>query len=123
MRKFVFFKIQLKRYLKLIPVLILGIVILSLFSFVAVTYATKMNKSRKKINKETLVFSSKDDSPLTAIIVDSLSKSESINAVFNIKKLSEKKAIKEVKTHKALAAVVIPDDCKISSVVSSSTMS
>ena len=87
MRKFVFFKIQLKRYLKLIPVLILGIVILSLFSFVAVTYATKMNKSRKKINKETLVFSSKDDSPLTAIIVDSLSKSESINAVFNIKKL------------------------------------
>ena len=48
MRKFVFFKIQLKRYLKLIPVLILGIVILSLFSFVAVTYATKMNKSRKK---------------------------------------------------------------------------
>ena len=57
MRKFVFFKIQLKRYLKLIPVLILGIVILSLFSFVAVTYATKMNKSRKKINKETLVFS------------------------------------------------------------------
>lgn len=110
MRKFVFFKIQLKRYLKLIPVLILGIVILSLFSFVAVTYATKMNKSRKKINKETLVFSSKDDSPLTAIIVDSLSKSESINAVFNIKKLSEKKAIKEVKTHKALAAVVIPDD-------------
>ena len=108
MNRVIFFKLQLKRFCKLIPAILIGTVILSAFAVIVIFCATKLNNASNDVEKKSIVFSSKDNSPLTSIIVSSLSQSESINTFFHIEELTEKDAIQKVKSDKAVAAVVIP---------------
>ncbi len=108
MNSLILLKLQLKRYIKLIPSIFLGAAILSVFAVIVVFCAAKLNQTSENVEKKSIVFSSKDKSPLTAMIVSTLASSDSINVLFDIKELPESDAIQSVKNGNSVAAIVIP---------------
>lgn len=108
-RCLIYFKLELKRTLKLIPNLLAGAIALSIVIGAVAFCAGKILASSNKLNdKKTIAFSSADDSDLVEIIVSSLSKSKSITTLFNIIEADYEDVESMAEKNEAVVSVVIP---------------
>lgn len=108
-RCFIYFKLELKRTLKLIPYLLAGAIALSAVIGAVAFCAGKILASSNKLNdKKTIAFSSADNSELIGMVVSSLSKSESITTLFNIIEADYEDVETMAENDEAVVSVVIP---------------
>lgn len=108
-RSFIYFKLELKRTLKLMPYLLAGAIALSTVIGAVAFCAGKILASSNKLNdKKTIAFSSEDNSELIGMVVSSLSKSESITTLFNIMEADYEDIETMAENNEAVVSVVIP---------------
>ena len=110
MNKLTFFKLELKRNLKLIPYLLAAAVALSLLMGVIAFCAAKIMYYRSAPEKEVIAVSSEDDSKLVKFAIASLSKSDSLSYLYTVKNTSTKKAMDLVNHNEALLGIVVPSN-------------
>lgn len=109
MNKLAFFKLDIKRKLKLVPTLIIGTVALSIIIGIAVFFAAKMIYAKNGTpNKKQVVFCSQDNSKLTKSIVKTLSKSESVNLVSEVVEMDYEDALSNIDDPQRITTIVVP---------------
>lgn len=110
MNKLTYFKLELKRNMKLIPYLITAGIALALIIAAVGFCAGKVMNADKIKSKKNLVFSSSDKSNITKIVVDSLSKSESITSLFNVIEADYEDIDDIAAAPDTIVSIVIPAD-------------
>lgn len=111
MNRLIYFQLEIKRKIKLLPHIILGTIVLSLVAGAIVFCAGKMLNAKNKVSeKRQLVFSSQDDSELTKLVVSILSKSPSLTNVCNVIETDYTEALELAQQENTIASVIIPED-------------
>lgn len=109
MNRFLYLKLELKRTLKLLPLLLTGAIALSLVIGAVAFCAGKLLSSSNQLNdKKTIVFADEDSNKITEMVVSSLKKSDSINTLFNIVEADADEADEMAKNDEAIVSIVIP---------------
>ena len=109
LNKLNYFKLEIKRNLKLIPYLIIGVLALSIVMGIVGFFATKLSETNKLKDKKNVYFTSEDDASLTKLAINALSKTESITKIFNVNniKYSEVDEVKDAEN--SIVTVVVPE--------------
>lgn len=105
---FLFYKLECKRIIKLIPHILAGAIALSLVISAIAFCASKMiylNKSDKHVD---IAYSLEDDSTMTKMIINTLTNSEGISSVCNFIKTTNKDSLELLKNNEVIAAITIP---------------
>lgn len=111
MNKLVYFQLEIKRKIKLIPTLLIGTIALSIIIGGIVFCAGKIVSSKNStINKKQLVFTSDDKSALTKMVVNTLSQSESINQVCDVLEEDYETSMNGIDEPPRIATIMIPSD-------------
>src|SRR5574344_1013497 len=108
MNKLIYFKLEIKRTLKLIPSILLGAAALSIVIGAVAFCASKIVYSTSLNDKKNIVFVSKDKSNTTNLIIKALKNSKSINSVCNINETDYDTALNITKRKEAIASVIVP---------------
>ena len=108
LNKLNYLKLEIKRNLKLIPYLIIGVLTLSIVMGVVGFFATKLSETNKLKDKKNVYFTSEDNANLTKLAINALSTTESITKLFNVNniKYSEVEKVKEAEN--SIVTVVVP---------------
>lgn len=110
MNKFIYFKLELKRNLKLFPYLIIGTVAISAVMSLIAFCSSKIMYYHKTPDKATIALATDDHSQLINIVISSLSKNESISSLFQVKLTNSKTAKDMAKNNDAIISVIIPEN-------------
>lgn len=109
MNKLTYFRLEIKRTIKLIPSILLGAAALSIVIGAVAFCGAKMLYSSSTNEKKNLLFVSQDKSKITHMIVNILKDSKSINSVCDIKETDYDTAMDTTQKKDAFASVIIPE--------------
>ena len=110
MNKLVYMKLELKRYFKLLPYLLVGAVALSIVMGSVAFCVNRLLYYRKEgsTNVKTLAFASEDESRTVQLVISSLTSAESFRSLYDIERTTSQEAIDMALSGKAMLGVVIP---------------
>lgn len=109
MNKLIYLQLEIKRKLKLIPTLIIGTIALSIVIGAIVFCTGKMVYAKNpEVSKKQIVFTSEDKSPLTKLIVGTLSQSESINLVCDVNEENYETSMNGIDDPARIVTIMIP---------------
>ena len=107
--KLTYLKLELKRYFKLLPYLLIGAIALSLVIGSVAFCVGQLMYYRKSTNtNKTLVFAAEDDSHTLQLVISSLTSAESLSSMYQVERTSAPEAIDMALSGKALMGVVVP---------------
>ncbi len=106
---FLFYKLECKRIIKLIPHILIGAIALSFVISAIAFCAGKMiyhNKSDAHVN---IAYSLEDDSRVTKMIIDTFTNAESISSTCKFIKTTKEDSMELLKNNQVIAAITIPN--------------
>ncbi len=106
----IYFGLQLKTVIKMLPVILLGTVVLSVLLFGGVLAADKMLAGQQESSVMKVALVVHDDNKYTDIALNMLVNEENIKELCSFEEMSEAKAIEALASGKVTAAVVIPEN-------------
>lgn len=110
MNRFIYYRLEIKRKLKLLPHILLGTIALSLVVGVIVFCAGKMMYAKNTVSeKRQVVFSSQDDSTITKFVVSMLSQSPSLTKVCDVIETNSEDAITLAQNENTIASIIVPE--------------
>ena len=108
MNRLNYLKLEIKRNLKLIPYLMIAIATLSLVLALVGFCATKLSEANKLKDKKNVYFSSEDDASLTKLVINALSKTDSITKLFNVSEINYSDVEAVADNENSIVTVVVP---------------
>ncbi len=103
-----FYKLECKRIIKLIPHILAGAIALSLVAGAIAFCAGKMIYINKNDANVSIAYSLEDENRMTGMIVGMLTGSDSISSVCNFIQTTEKESAELLADHQIMAAITIP---------------
>ncbi|MBQ3665181.1 MAG: ABC transporter permease [Lachnospiraceae bacterium] len=110
MNKLIYFKLELKRNIKLLPYLLIGAAAISAIMGVIAFCSSKIMYYHKPPEKATIALATDDKSQLVSLVISSLSKNESISTLFQVKQTDSITARKMAISDKAIIGIIVPKD-------------
>lgn len=105
---FLFYKLECKRTIKLIPHILAGAIALSIVIGAIAFCAGKMIYINENDVTVDIAYSLEDDSRMTEMVIGMLKSSDSISSVCNFIQTTETESIELLKNNQILAAITIP---------------
>lgn len=106
----IYFGLQLKTVIKMLPVILLGTVVFSVLLLGGVLAADKMLAGQQQSSVMNVALVVNDDNKYTEIAINMLVNEENIKELCSFTEMSEADAIAELSTGQVTAAVVIPEN-------------
>lgn len=106
---FLFYKLECKRTIKLVPHMLLGAIALSLVIGAIVFCTSKMIYINKNDTDLNIAYSVQDDNYMTNMIVQMITGIDSLSSVCNFIQTSEEESQELLNDNDVLAAITIPD--------------